>query len=471
MFTQRGEAMDGAGSRSLLYCDTRTEHAFEPLRVEGKIPVELQGTLFRNGPALFESFGRRYYHLFEGDGAISAVRFGRGLAAGAHRVIQSAGLREEHRAGRPLFGSVAPRLRRIADNLTGRRKNVANTSVLFWQGRLFGLLEAARPMEVSPDDLQTLGEADLDGAVVQTFSAHPHFVAARRAFYNFGMRFGARSAVDLYELPLQAGARRLGSLPLETPTALHDFIATERHLIFFVAPTRLLLRRALLGEARPERLFDWRPERGTEIVVVPIDEPDRRIRFHTDPFFVWHFANAFERDEEILVDFVRHRDVSALGTMRDLATRGGNVVDMNLGEACRASLDLRRGSVQTRALSDLKCEFPTIDGRGAGGPRRFAWLTFTADGARGIARLDLERGEAMTWIPPKGHHVAEPIFAPRPDGAAETDGWVLVLVYNESTRTSHVAVLDAAAPEAGPVGCAGFDHHVPVTLHGTWVAG
>jgi all-trans-8'-apo-beta-carotenal 15,15'-oxygenase len=67
--------------------------------------------------------------------------------------------------------------------------------------------------------------------------------------------------------------------------------------------------------------------------------------------------------------------------------------------------------------------------------------------------------------------VAEPIFAPRPYGAAETDGWVLVLVYDENTQTSHVAVLDAAAPEAGPVGSAGFDHHVPITLHGTWVAG
>jgi all-trans-8'-apo-beta-carotenal 15,15'-oxygenase len=462
--------MQAEDSRSLLYRDPTREHGFEPLRVEGKLPAALAGTLYRNGPGLFGSFGRRYYHLFESDGALSAVRFGAGLAAGAHRVIQSAGLRAEQEAGRPLYGSVVSRPRRILNNLGGRAKNVANTNVLAWQGRLFGLLEAARPMEVSPDDLRTLGEADLDGAVVETFSAHPHFVAARRTTYNFGMRFGAKSAIDLYELPLRGRARRLGTLPLETPTVLHDFIATERHLVFFLAPTRLRLPRALLGETRPERLFDWRPDRGSEVVVVPIDEPERVTRFRTDPFFVWHFANAFERGDEIVVDFVRHPDVSALGTMRDVNVRGGAVADMNLGEACRSSVDLRRSRLDTRVLAEAKCEFPTIDGRGAGAARRFVWVTATAEDAHGIARLDLESGETARWVPPAGQHPSEPVFAPRPGGTGETDGWVLALVYDENTRTSHVAVLDAEALEAGPIGRAHFDHHVPVTLHGTWVA-
>ena len=458
-----------ADPRSLLYREGR-DHGFESLRVEGKLPAELAGTLYRNGPGLFGSFGRRYYHLFESDGALTAVRFGHGLAEGAHRVIVSAGLREERTAGRPLFGSVVSRPRRILNNVTGRGKNLANTNVLVWQGRLFALLEAAQPLQLSPEDLRTLGEEDFGGVVADTFSAHPHFVAARSAYYNFGMRFGARSAIDLYELPLRGPARRLATLPLATPTVLHDFIATERHLVFVLAPTRLLLGRALLGETRPERLFDWRPERGAELVVVPIDEPERVTRFRSEAFVVGHFANAFERGGEIVVDFVRHRDVSALGTMRDAAATGGAVLDMNLGEACRAQLDVPRERFEAEALASVPCEFPTIDVRGAGGPRRFVWLTVSAGGASGIARLDLEGGQLAAWWLPQGQHASEPVFAPRPGGRAETDGFVLVLVYDEASGTSHVAVLDAAAPEAGPRGRAHFDHHVPVTLHGAWVA-
>jgi len=457
-------------SHSLLYCDPTREHGFESLRVEGKLPVELAGTLYRNGPGLFGSFGRRYYHMFEGDGAISAVRFGHGLAEGAHRVIASAGLREERAAGRPLYGSVVARPRRIGNNLRGRAKNLANTSVLAWQGRLFGLLEAAKPLQFSPDDLETIGECDLGGVVTHTFSAHPHFVAARRAFYNFGMRFGPKSAIDLYELPLRGPARLLGALPLDAPTALHDFIATDRHLVFFLAPTRLSIGRALLGEARADRLFDWRPERGSEVVVVPIDAPEHATRIRADAFFVWHFANAFESGDSIVIDYVRHPDVWALATMRDVNARSGAVLDMNLGEPWRAELDVRRGSFTARALADAKCEFPTIDGRGAGGPRRFVWLTVTDGAAHGIARLDLERGELASWTPRPGQHASEPIFAPRPGASGETDGFVLTLVYDERTETSHVAVLDAEAPDAGPLGCAHFDHPIPVTLHGVWAA-
>ena len=36
--------------------------------VEGRMPAELQGTFFRNGPGRFELGGERYQHLFDGDG-------------------------------------------------------------------------------------------------------------------------------------------------------------------------------------------------------------------------------------------------------------------------------------------------------------------------------------------------------------------------------------------------------------------
>src|SRR5688572_29114517 len=115
-----------------LFQDVAREHGFEPLRVEGELPRALAGTLYRTGPGLFGSFGRRYDHLFEGDGAISGVRFRDGRAEGAHRVVQSAGLAEERAAGRPLYGSAAPRAQRIANALGRRTKNVANTNVLAW---------------------------------------------------------------------------------------------------------------------------------------------------------------------------------------------------------------------------------------------------------------------------------------------------------------------------------------------------
>src|SRR5262245_39764286 len=271
-----------------LFRDVPREHGFEPLRVEGALPRELAGALYRTGPGLFGSFGQSYDHLFESDGAVSAVRLADGRAAGALRVVQSRGLAEERAAGRPLYGSAAPRLRRIANALGPRAKNVANTNVVSWKGRLFGLVESSRPTELAPDTLATLGETDLGGAVFETFTAHPHLVAARRAIYGFGVRFGRAPALAIYELPARGAARRLGEVALASNTVVHDFIATERHLVFAIGPARLRALRILLGEASADRFFAWEPDRGSEIIAVPIDAPSEVVRFRTEPFFVWH---------------------------------------------------------------------------------------------------------------------------------------------------------------------------------------
>lgn len=335
-------------SRSPLYRDVAREHGFEPLEVEGALPAELQGTLYRNGAGLFGSHGRRYHHLFEGQGAISAVRFANGQARGAIRVVESAGLREQRDAGRALYGSAAPRARRIANALRGRNNNAANVSVLAWRGRIFGVVDLSRPIEVSPATLETIGESDLEGALARTFSAHLHRVAARDASYGIGIRYGRMTELDLYELPARGSARRLGSVPIG-PTVVHDFAATEKHLVFFLGPARIAIARALLGEARPERLVRWDAQGASEVLIVPIDDVAAALRFPTEPFFVWHFANAFERGGEIVVDFVRHHDVSGTGTMVDEATRDGRVIDQDEGELYRGTIDPARGACGSSA--------------------------------------------------------------------------------------------------------------------------
>ena len=46
-------------------------HGFEPLDLEGQVPEDLRGTLFRVGPGVFERFGVEVAHPFEADGAIT----------------------------------------------------------------------------------------------------------------------------------------------------------------------------------------------------------------------------------------------------------------------------------------------------------------------------------------------------------------------------------------------------------------
>src|SRR5437868_170850 len=105
------------------------EHGFEPLRVEGNLPPQLRGTLYRNGPGQFGQFGQRYTHPFEADGAAHAIRIAGGVATGASRIHQSAGLVDEREAGKLKYGLSVSWPRRITNMWRGKQKNTANTNI------------------------------------------------------------------------------------------------------------------------------------------------------------------------------------------------------------------------------------------------------------------------------------------------------------------------------------------------------
>ena len=435
------------------------EHGFVSMRVEGELPATLAGTLYRVGPGLFERFGRRYAHPFEADGAITAVRFAEGRAEGAVRVIRSAELLEEDRRGRPLYGSIASWPRRLVNGLRVRSKNAANTSLMEFRGELLALYEANRPTRVSPDDLSTRGETDLGGVVSGGFSAHPHHVPARNAIYNFGLRYGPRTAIDFFELPLGGRPRLLSSRKLRRPVMLHDFVATERHLAVLVSPVEVEIVRGLLGLGDFKGLFRWRPDHGTEVLVVPIDRPDDVLSFTVDPSWQWHFAGGFERDGEIVCHRIRYADFGTFDQLGE-GKRGAG------GELHRTVIDTRRRTLRSEPVWDRACEFPRTDPRV---PSYTQVFVMTHQGARrGVARVSVVQGRAEQHLFDEGERPSEPIFVPAGASGSEGEGYVLTLVYDPRAHRSHVAVLDAQRLGAGPVARAHFDHHIPMTFHGLW---
>jgi all-trans-8'-apo-beta-carotenal 15,15'-oxygenase len=458
--------------------DLPRQHGFEPLRVEGQLPEGLRGTLYRSGPSLLSTFGRRYGHWFDGDGAVSAVRFdGAGGASGAVKLVESAGLKEERRRGRPHYpnyGTPAPSVwRGLAAGLRNDLKNTANTSVMIWQGRLYALMEACRPTELSIEDLATLGERDLDGAVLRTFSAHPHYVPARRAAYNFGVRYGRRVELDLFELPDAGSARRMATLTLPGATMIHDFIATERQLVFFAPPLRLRVLRQIVGIGAFGDNLRWRPEEGTEVIVVPIDAPTAPRRFTVPAFYQWHFATAFERGDELVVDYVRYPDFASNRWLTEIMD--GPARTPIGGTLHRAVLDPGRGTFVDEERAGVACEFPRV--ARVAQANRFVYVAAHSDAEAGrgmfdrVARIDLERGGVDSVAPGPSQYPSEPVFVRRPDAQNEDDGWLLTLVYDGVTDASAIAILDARDLGRGVLARAWFDHHVPFTFHGNFAPG
>ena len=462
-------------SHAALHQNLSHPHGFRPLTIEGQLPAGLRGTLYRAGPGQFERFGVRVEHVFEADGAVTAVRFdGRGGAEGAAAIVKSPGWHEEEAAGQRLYGTGADPLRRRLNSLRQRGKTTGNTSAWVHNGRVFALMEGSWPVEIDGDSLEVRGALDFDGVVQRTFSAHPQRVASLATSFNFGVRYQRDSALDLYALPDGADKPRyLGAVELPWPSMVHDFVATETHLLFMVCPVRLVIWRALLGIGGIEELFTWEPERGSLLIAVPLDARDpnaEAVRVPCEPFWVWHFVNGFTRgtngSRELVVDLCRYPDFSSLGAIDD----GERASPPNYQ---RAIVDLGRREARFELRWAGSSEFPGVHPAVAGAEHRFAYLEcippdVANDRHNRIGRLDVERGEVELWEPPAEVSVGEPV--PVAYGEGEDAVHLLTLCHDDHRARSFLAVLDGRDLAAGPVAKLWFDHSIPTTFHGAFAS-
>jgi len=442
-------------------------HGWEPLRVEGIIPSEIRGTLIRTGPGLLERFGRRLAHAFEADGALMAVRLDEGAAQGAVRVVQGAGYRHEQAAGRPMYGSAAPRWRRLLNNLRGQAKATGNTNVIRWQGRTYALMEGAGPVEIDAATLETLGESDLQGAVTGAFSAHPHRVASLGTTFNFGQVWGRRPGLDLYALPDTGAAKKFGHVEIPINAMVHDFAVTERHMVFVICPAKLRLGKALTASADFDQYFAWDPTLDAELIVVPLDAPERPLRIPVPARWVFHLCNAHERDGELVVDWVQYPDFNVF----DALSTNNPDASVLQPHVQRLVVDLRRGRLHSdEILWDHACDFPVLPAADVGRAYSTCWFaTEGADSNGGIARLDPTTGVVDAWQAGPGRSVSEAVLVPGADQARPDQGWLLAFVHDGWARESWLCVLDAETPSRGPVAKAWMGQALPTTYHGVFV--
>jgi all-trans-8'-apo-beta-carotenal 15,15'-oxygenase len=438
--------------------------------VEGRLPDGLAGTLYRVGPAKLDLA----HHLFDGDGMVSAVRFGRDGIHCASRFVRTRKYLAERDASGPAvkgFGTLpgGGPLRNALRLSTGG-SNAANTSLMFTSGRLLALWEAGHPWQVDPSTLETIGEMDFDGALEARlpFSAHPHSDPGTGEIFNFGMAYGRKNTLATYRIDRSGRLHPLAEVGVPAPVMNHDFIITDRWLVFCLNPVRLRLMRFLAGLAAFGDALEYRGNDATTIVLIPRAGGDP-VYVEAPAWFQFHFAAAYDDGDDVVIDLSRYQsydDIApSLKAFRTSAFTGRPATLWRY----RVSTSARRA--EGHELSPQGLEFPQVDGRRATGGYRVVYGVFT-DSERGLAgrigRVELVTGRTDAWDPGHGWLVSEPIFVPRPGGRDEDDGWLAALAYDPGRQASDAVVLDARNLAAGPV----FTAHLPVstgvTFHGAW---
>lgn len=432
-------------------------HDFKTLHVEGTIPEQLRGTLYRTGPGLVERFGNKV-HPFLADGAITSIQL-KDQPKGACKIVKTKKFMKEEEAQRSLYDVNAPFYQRLRNGLTRDIKNTGNTNILAWNEKLFALMEQGKPVEFSALNLDTIGTNNL-GIIQGSFSAHPHRVKSLNTTFNFGIN---GKDIEVFSLHDDGKINILCRFKAPWAGIIHDFMVTEKHIIFFIDPAKLVTWRAILGLKDFSKYFYWDEKESTQIVIIPLSEPEKPITIEIDPFRVWHFANAYEKGNTIVVDAFKHKNIDVLTKPTELDS------DIPAPELCRFILSLKDKQVTEEKMPISIAEFPIINPNYIGKKHRFIWTQTYADsiGNEGFSMFDTNTQKQKRWFAPDNHLVSEAIFVPEND--KELNGWVLQLIQNTNIQKSYLGIFDAKKVGENPIAKIWFDHPIPATFHGTFV--
>lgn len=453
--------------------------------LEGTLPPELKGVLFRNGNGRFAHQGVWYDHLFDGDGMIARFEFDGQRVRYRNRYVRTREFVEEENAGRMLHRSFGTNLPGgfLKNAFRMQFKNAANTSVVWHGGHLMAMWEGGLPHRIDPVTMETIDRYDYQGVLRNQFSwldsrimpelpfsAHPKIHPDTGVLHNFGTVAGTKQRLVLYEVNPDGQARISQVIEMDDMTFSHDFVLTQSgHRILFLTPVAFDMPRTLLGLTSPAASI--RVNRQKPTLVLIIDPAGTIHRLTTDFCFVFHFVNGYQdQDGKLIVDglMLDYFPESALIK----AYLNGDVADNASGARfTRYTIDLTTSQVSHQPLADYEGELPDIHPNRLGKPYQYAWgigrpTSHSRPLADQLVKINVQTGQGIhkgldETLP------SEPIVVPRPGSRAEDDAWLLYLLFDNRSQTTELIVADAVSLDA--VARLQLPHNIPLGFHGLWL--
>ncbi|MEZ5939297.1 MAG: carotenoid oxygenase family protein [Hyphomonadaceae bacterium] len=384
-----------------------SEATFTDLQVTGAIPAELNGVYLRNGPNPLKAPNAATHHWFIGEAMIHGVRLQDGKALWyRNRWVRSNAVSDA------LGETRAPGPRHA-------RTDVANTNIIGHAGKLWAIVEAGgHPVEMG-EDLSTVAHSTFEGTLGRGVLGPP----ASGPRHGRTVRHLLRGAAPDHDLAHGGGRGRQGAPQRAdrgagTAPMIHDCMITASYVVVMDLPVTFSMQAVL----KPGRVsFRWNPKHAARIGPFAAREGagEDIVWCEVDPCFIFHPANAFEREDGVVV-----MDACVHPSMFEAGATGPDSL------ACpfeRLEIDPRTRRVTRTVIDAAPQEFPRPDERRIGKPYRYAYCMALPEnqdpafvGDPRLYRHDLETGEKLVRDFGEGRMPGEFVFIPaRPDSAED----------------------------------------------------
>ncbi|WP_395010860.1 carotenoid oxygenase family protein [Undibacterium sp.] len=476
--TQAGLAQVGKSSQSAPLFQANSKLTFlrgyrgqdvscDKAWVEGKIPSDLRGDFYRNGPGLFERGGQRYHHWFDGDGMVHAWRFTDQGVSHQARFVKTKKFVAEEQASEflvPAFGTaIAPKIPvRSSDTM-----NTANTNVVKMDGRLLALWEGGSAHAMDATSLETQGMVSWAPELAgMPFSAHPK-VEADGTMWNFGT---IMDKVVMYQFSPQGKLVKHHLMNCPRSAMVHDFVVSQKHLIFIFSPIALNMDLLRSGRSMVNSM-EWKGNESTKVMIVEKADFTKSRILEIPALMLFHFGNAWEENNVIRLDFVKSEDLSNFNTWMPKIMRGEDITSEPSTPAFM-TIDLNRNKISMTERKEL-LEFPRVDPRVVGQRNQFIYYPIAVNMAdnnalNGVMRLDLESGKTDAYDFGDRCRLEEHVVVPKAGSRKEGEAWLVGVGFDIEKQTSFASVFDAQNLSAGPVALAHLPYWVPHCFHGNF---
>lgn len=484
------------------------------LRVSGRLPAWLRGSLIHAGPAKFEFGEDEFVDWVDGQAMLYRVRIlGDGSCEYRNRWLDTCNHRAHREAGRvavretcsrPSLPNFWDRFKYLLASSSPNNENGnLHISAIAGGARCISMSVGSSLLEFELQDMRTLGKVpfaddDLIEGGPLIFHAEPHVDYKTGEWFTCAVQL--RVSLEEWRLKpeyvvfsieptvsKEPGAklkrRLISRIETEYPAPIHTIGLTERFIVMVQIPYPLNWDGMLNAESKwlmtgkyDGNLNDyntWQPERQTIIRLVDKVTGEQTATFETDPFFFFHVINSYEEGDMVYLDVVCYNEPPVGFPLKQ--AKSGDVEDWRGGggEVRRFAMNLTTKACTSTGWPDNCFDEPKINPKVDGKKHRFSWGVIDDHGMLRLTKQDHETHEVIKW---KEQDVSrelpwQPVFVPEPYNDREDAGCLLSFVRDQPTGDSFCVVLNAAnmaemARIHLPEG-----HHIPLHGHGTFMQG
>jgi len=382
------------------------DYMIDPSQIRGRLPDDLLGTIYFNGPAKHSRSTGIVHHPMDADGMVNALSFYDASVWFRNRYVQTRWFQQEEKQGKFMYRGAFRAMKpggNLANLLISKIKYPCNMGVAYWSDKMVALSDGGLPHLMDPWSLATLSSSRFANTLPEEhqggFCSTPKidFHENRNLFVGMSTNVTTKQ-VTFYEYDRSFQLSSSQSISLDRIPLIHDFGLTPHFYILVVSAYDFDSVPYTMGQKPLFECVTLNPSQDTKIVVIPRKKypiSSKTIKATVpkefrlaSPLVCHHVMQAYEVQNErdgsfnLVLDLVGSNTMPRVNPTNDASARyvdqvdWTNGMDVPVSNHRRVTLDLGNMRADVMAENEMHCGMPCVNvgyNRNGGTPGTFIY--------------------------------------------------------------------------------------------------